>query len=228
LGGTKVVSIRWLGHSAFEVIVDGKVILVDPFLTGNPRAAIKVSDITKANIVCVTHDHRDHLGDAIEICKRTGATFMGIFELGTYAQAEGVPNVVAMNVGATVEVEGIRISMVQAFHSATRGSPVGFVIDVGKARIYHAGDTGLFSDMQMIGQLYKPEIACLPIGGYYTMGAREAAEAVRLLSPKVVIPMHYLTFPVLAQSADEFVKAVKEKKLETRVVVLKPGESYSL
>lgn len=222
-----MASIRWFGHSGFEIIADKKVILVDPFLTGNPKAAIKASDITRADIVCVTHDHGDHLGDAIDVCKRTGATFVGVYELGNYVQAQGVTDVVAMNVGATIEVKGIKITMVQAFHSAERGSPVGFVFDVGKARIYHAGDTGLFSDMRMIGQIYRPDIACLPIGGYYTMGAREAAEAVRLLLPKIVFPMHYLTFPVLAQSADDFVKAIKEKQLGTRVVVLKPGESYN-
>ena len=100
------------------------------------------------------------------------------------------------------------------------------MIDVGKARIYHAGDTCLFTDMRTIGQLYKPDIVCLPICGYYTMGAQEAAEAVRLLIPKVVIPMHYMTFPVLSQSADEFVNAVREKELGVQVVVLKPGEIY--
>ena len=222
-----MASIRWFGHSGFEIIADKKVILVDPFLTGNPKAAVKASDITRADIVCVTHDHSDHLGDAIDVCKRTGATFVGVYELGNYVQAQGVTDVVAMNVGATLEVKGIKITMVQAFHSAERGSPVGFVFDVGKARIYHAGDTGLFSDMRMIGQIYRPDIACLPIGGYYTMGAREAAEAVRLLLPKIVFPMHYLTFPVLAQSADDFVNAIKEKGLGTQVVVLKPGESYN-
>ncbi len=140
-----MASIRWFGHSGFEIIADKKIILVDPFLTGNPKAAVKASDITRADIVCVTHDHSHHLGDAIDICKRTGATFVGAYELGTYAQAQGVTNVVAMNIGATLEVKGIKITMVQAFHSAERGSPVGFVFDVGKARIYHAGDTGLFS-----------------------------------------------------------------------------------
>ncbi len=222
-----MASIRWFGHSGFEIIADKKVILVDPFLTGNPKATVKVSDITRADIVCVTHDHSNHLGDAIDICKRTGATFVGVHELGTYVQAQGVTDVVAMNVGATLDVKGIKITMVQAFHSAERGSPVGFVLDVGKARIYHAGDTGLFNDMRMIGQLYMPDIACLPIGGYYTMGARESAEAVRLLLPKIVFPMHYLTFPVLAQSADDFVNAIKNKGLGTQVVVLKPGESYN-
>jgi len=222
-----MASIRWFGHSGFEIIADKKIILVDPFLTGNPKAAVKASDITRADIVCVTHDHSHHLGDAIDICKRTGATFVGAYELGTYAQAQGVTNVVAMNVGATLGVKGIKITMVQALHSAERGSPVGFVFDVGKARIYHAGDTGLFSDMRMIGQIYRPDIVCLPIGGYYTMGAREAAEAVRLILPKIVFPMHYLTFPVLAQSADDFVNAIKEKELGTQVVVLKPGESYN-
>lgn len=222
-----MASIRWFGHSGFEIIADKRVILVDPFLTGNPKAAVKASDITRADIVCVTHDHNDHLGDAIDICKRTGATFVGVYELGNYAQAQGVTDVVAMNIGATLDVKGIKITMVQALHSAERGSPVGFVFDVGKARVYHAGDTGLFSDMRTIGQLYMPDIACLPIGGYWTMGAQEAAEAVRLLIPKTVLPMHYLTFPVLAQSADDFVNAVKAKGLGTQVVVLKPGESYN-
>lgn len=227
MGGTRMASIRWLGHSAFEIIVDKKVILVDPFLTGNPKAAVKASDITRADIVCVTHDHSDHLGDAIEICKRTGATFVGVYELGTHAQAQGVAEVAAINIGATHEVKGIKITMVQAFHSAERGAPVGFVLDVGKARIYHAGDTGLFSDMRTIGRLYRPDIVCLPIGGYYTMGAQEAAEAVGILMPKIVIPMHYLTFPVLAQSADDFVNAVKAKALGTQVLVLKPGETHN-
>jgi L-ascorbate metabolism protein UlaG (beta-lactamase superfamily) len=220
-------SLRWLSHAAFEISSEGRVILIDPFLNENPLAPLKASDVSKADIVCVTHDHHDHLGDAIEICKKTGATFVGIAELSQYAQSTGVKNVVGMNIGGTAEIKGTKITMVPAFHSAGRGAPAGFVIAVGRSRIYHAGDTSLFHDMRTIGELYRPKIACLPVGGHYTMGPLEAAEAVRLIMPEVVIPMHYGTFPVLAPSADEFVSMLKEKGFGGKVVVLKPGESYA-
>lgn len=221
-----MATIRWLSHAAFEIIHDKKIVLIDPYLTGNPLAPVRASEISKADIVCVTHDHHDHLGDAIDICKRTGATFVGIGELSQYAQSEGVKSVVGMNIGGTVEVKGIKISMVQALHSAIRGSPVGFVINLDGTKIYHAGDTALFSDMKIIGQLYEPKLACLPIGGHYTAGPKEAAEAARLINSKVVIPMHYMGSPVLAKSADEFVSIVKEKNPGIKVAVLKPGEKY--
>ncbi|MCS7131382.1 MAG: metal-dependent hydrolase [Hadesarchaea archaeon] len=218
--------IKWLGHSAFEISIDNKIMLIDPFLTGNPKATIKASEIQRVDIVCVTHDHHDHLGDSIELCRRLKATFVGIYELGVYAQREGIDDVVAMNIGATVQVKGFKISMVPAFHSANRGAPVGFVVESGGIKIYHAGDTALFGDMQMIGRIYSPDVALLPIGGYYTMGPVEAVEAARFISPKVVIPMHYLTFPVLEQSAERFVRLLEDRVPHVRAVVLKPGEIY--
>ncbi|MEM2262840.1 MAG: metal-dependent hydrolase [Candidatus Bathyarchaeia archaeon] len=216
----------WLGHAAFQLELAGKIILIDPWLDGNPSAPIKASEIGKADIVYVTHDHGDHLGDAIAICKRTHATFVSTFELGNYASENGVKEVAGLNIGGCVEVKGIKLHMVQAFHTSSRGAPTGVVVEGEGKTVYHAGDTGLFMDMKLIGQLYKPDLALLPIGGYYTMGALEAAEAVKLLKPKVVIPMHYKTFPVLAQSADEFVEKVKRKAAKTKVVVLSPGESF--
>ncbi|MFH1821440.1 MAG: metal-dependent hydrolase [Methanobacteriota archaeon] len=219
-------SIKWLSHSGFEIVHDKEIILIDPYLTGNPLAPLRASEISKADMVCVTHDHHDHLGDAIDICKRTGATFVGIAELSQWAQSEGVKDVVRMNIGGTVKVKGIDISMVHALHSSIRGSPVGFIINLGKSRIYHAGDTALFSDMRTVGEFYKPEIACLPIGGHYTMAAQEAAEAAWLLNPKVVIPMHYMGSPVLAKSADEFVSVMRKKNPGIQVLVLKPGEKH--
>jgi len=220
-----MVTVRWLGHAGFEFDFNGKKLLVDPFITGNPKCPIKVTDIREADVVCVTHDHQDHFGDAIEICMKTGATFVGVFELGTYAESSGVKNVVSMNIGATVEVGDLEISMVPAFHSSTRGPPVGFVFGRRDFKVYHAGDTGLFSDMRLIGKLYKPKIVCLPIGGYYTMGPREAAEAAQMISAEVVIPMHYGTFPVLQQSAEEFLKTMREKGMEKQVSIMTPGES---
>ena len=116
--------------------------------------------------------------------------------------------------------------MVQAFHTCGRGAPTGFIISGEGKTVYHAGDTGLFGDMKLIGEIYKPDVALLPIGDYYTMGALQASEAVRLIKPKIVVPMHYMTFPVLAQSANEFVSLVREKAPEVKVVVLNPGESF--
>jgi len=220
--------IKWLGHSGFEIELANKILLIDPWLTGNPLAAVKASDIKKADIVCVTHDHGDHLGDSVEICKRTGAAFVAIYELSVYAEKQSVKNVVGINIGGTVEVKGIRITLVQAFHSSTRGAPTGFVIKAEEKTLYHAGDTGLFGDMKLIGEIHHPDVALIPIGDYYTMGPKEAAEAVKLLKPAIVVPMHYQTFPVLESSAENFIKLVKEKAPKVKVVALKPGDTYQL
>ena len=221
-----MAKIRWLGHAGFEIELDGKIVLVDPWLDGNPKAACKPSEIVKADIVCVTHDHGDHLGDSIEICKRTGAVFLGTYELAALAQEKGVREAMGFNIGGTVNVKGINVTMVQAFHTCERGAPTGFIISGEGKTVYHAGDTGLFGDMKLIGEIYKPDVALLPIGDYYTMGALQASEAVRLIKPKIVVPMHYMTFPVLAQSANGFVSLVREKAPEVKVVVLNPGESF--
>jgi len=220
--------IRWLGHSAFEIEMEGNIILVDPWLDGNPKAPIKASSIKNADIICVTHDHSDHLGDAVEICKSTGAAFVGIYELGVYMKESGVKEVIGMNVGGTTEVKGVKISLVPAIHSCRRGSPVGFIIRGEGKAVYHAGDTCLFGDMKLIKELHHPDIALLPIGGYYTMGPEEAVEAVKLIEPDTVIPMHYQTFPVLIPSAENFVRLVKERTPNVKVVVLEPGEVYQL
>ena len=221
-----MAKVTWLGHAAFQIEVAGKTVLVDPWLDGNPTSPIKASEISKADIVYVTHDHGDHLGDAVTICKRTGAAFVSTYELGNYASENGVQNVVGINIGGCVELKGVKLHMVQAFHTSSRGAPTGVVFEGEGKTVYHAGDTGLFMDMKLIGQLYKLDLALLPIGGYYTMGASEAAEAVKLLKPKAVVPMHYRTFPVLAQSADEFVEKVKKKAAKVKVVVLNPGQSF--
>lgn len=221
-----MVKIKWLGHAGFEIKINEKTVLIDPWLNGNPKAACTVADINAADIVCVTHDHNDHLGDSIEICKRTGATFVATYELASYAQKNGVKNVVGFNIGGTTEIAGLKITLVQAFHTASCGAPTGFIIKGKDKTIYHAGDTGIFSDMRLIGELYRPGIALLPIGGYYTMGPHEAAVAASLVKSEIVIPMHYMTFPILTQTADEFVRNVEEKAVGTKVVVLRPGEAY--
>jgi L-ascorbate metabolism protein UlaG (beta-lactamase superfamily) len=221
-----LVRITWFGHAAFSIEIAGSTVLVDPFLDGNPASPVKASAIARADVVFVTHDHGDHLGDAFSICKRTDATFVATVELTDYAEENGVKKAAGLNIGGSVEIKGVRLSVVQAFHTASRGAPTGVIIEGEGKTVYNAGDTGLFGDMRLLGEFYKPDLALIPIGGYYTMGAREASEAVKLLNPKAVIPMHYKTFPVLAQSADEFVKYVREKTPKVKVVVLKPGESY--
>ncbi|MEM3696415.1 MAG: metal-dependent hydrolase [Candidatus Bathyarchaeia archaeon] len=221
-----LAKITWFGHAAFKIEIADKIVLVDPWLDGNPTSPVKASEISKADIVFVTHDHGDHLGEAFAICKRTDATFAGVVELANHAKENNVKNAVGLNFGGTIEIKGVKLSIVPAVHTCSRGAPTGVIIQGEGKTVYHAGDTAFFGDMQFIGDFHKPDLALIPIGGYYTMNAKEAVEAVKLLKPKVVIPMHYKTFPVLAQSADEFVKIAKEKVQRVKVVVLKPGESY--
>ncbi len=217
--------IKWLSHAGFAIEFQEKKILIDPWLTGNPLAKDKPEDFKEIDLILVTHDHGDHLGDSIRIAKESGATFISIYELSEYASSQGVKNIIGMNIGGTVEVNGIYITMVPAIHSASRGSPVGYVIrGENEKSIYHAGDTALFSDMQIIGEIYSPKIALLPIGGYYTMGPMEAAKAVELIKPEVVIPMHYNTFPVIQQDPNEFARLVKDKMPEVKVMILEVGE----
>ncbi len=228
------MKVTWLGHAAFEVELDGINILVDPFLSGNPKAA-KSPDEVEPDLVLVTHGHGDHLGDAIDICKRTGATLVAIYEIAVYAQSQGVENVEEMNIGGTIEVEGLEIVQVPALHSSeivedgkivAGGTPTGYVVTGSDGSFYHAGDTGVFKGMEIIGELYEPEVAMLPIGSRFTMGPKEAALAVELIEPEVVIPMHYGTFPPIEVDPEEFVKEVEKRDVDVEVVVLEPGETW--
>ncbi|MCJ2520551.1 MAG: metal-dependent hydrolase [Candidatus Thermoplasmatota archaeon] len=226
------MKVTWLGHAAF--LLEGKDrILVDPFLSGNPMASMKAEDV-ECDIVCVTHAHGDHYGDAVAIAKGNDAPIVAIYEVATMAQALG-PDIVGMNIGGSTKVGDTRITMTNAIHSScfvgdgkieAGGNPAGFVIDSG-SRVYHSGDTGVFGDMRLIGELYEPELALLPIGDFYTMGIREATKAVELLSTPTVIPMHYNTFEAIQQDPREFKNSVS-MKTSSEAVILKPGESYSL
>jgi len=225
--------ITWLGHSAFLIEGRNKV-LVDPFLTGNPAAAI-VADKVDCDIICVTHGHMDHLGDAVNIARRTGAIIAAIVEMSNYFEKLGVETM-GFNLGGTAKVLDTNITMVPAFHSSSINAPglefsaampVGMVIESGKVA-YHAGDTAVFGDMKIIGDLYRPDVAMLPIGGFYTMDAKQAALAVKLIRPKTVIPMHYNTFPAIKADPKEFAELVNKQSKGTKVVILKPGEAFEL
>lgn len=227
------VKITWLGHSAFLFEAEKKV-LIDPFITGNPKAPCGPESLNP-DIIAVTHGHSDHLGDTIEIGKRVGCRIISIHEVANFIKSKEV-FAEGMNKGGTVNVEGVSFTMTEALHSSSieassfgfdGGCPAGFVIGMGGHSIYHAGDTGVFGDMRLISELYEPDIALLPIGDKFTMGIREAVKAVELLRPKIVIPMHYGTFDVIDQDPEEFKRAV-EAKGETEVIIMKPGEPIEL
>ena len=203
-----------------------KTIYIDPFLTGNPKAAIQVDQIDKADLVIVTHGHGDHLGDAFEICKKTGATLASINEIAVTASETENIKAEPMAIGGSVDVDGVTVHLVNAQHTMSdTGHPAGAVIEMDGKTIYHMGDTGLFSDMKLIGDFFKPDLAMVPVGDRFTMGPKSASMAVDMVGAKVVIPMHFGTFPIILQDADEFVSLVGEK---AKVVVLNPGESYEL
>ncbi|HNW38012.1 MAG TPA: metal-dependent hydrolase [Methanosarcina vacuolata] len=227
------VMITWLGHSAFLFEAEKKL-LIDPFISGNPLAPCSPEELNP-DIIAVTHGHRDHLGDTIEIGKRVGCRIISVHEVANYIKSKGV-FAEGMGKGGTVNVEGIKLTMTEALHSSSidasgfsfdGGSPAGFIIRINGHSIYHAGDTGVFGDMKLIGELYEPELALLPIGDKFTMGIKEATKAVELIQPKIVIPMHYSTFDVIKQDPEEFKRAV-EAKVDTKVIIMKPGESIKL
>lgn len=225
--------VKWLGHAGFEIVTGGnKRILIDPWITGNPSAPVGKEDIQKPDLILLTHDHFDHLCEDIPyLVKDSNATILTQPEVIQKLKEIGVDdnNIVfggmGMNIGGSVEVEGIKATMVQAFHSAVVGSPCGFVIKTEDGKnIYHAGDTGVFSSMKLIGEMYPLELALLPIGSVFVMDPLQAAFAVEMLRPKKVVPMHHRTFPILVQDEEEFKKLTKERAPQTEVIVLNPGE----
>jgi len=220
------MKVTWLGHAGVKIEDQGKTIYIDPWLSGNPVATLKVEDIKQADVVFVTHDHGDHgYDDAVKICKATGATFVSIFELANKAKSDGVEQVLGGNIGGTASVAGIEFVFTVALHSSSVGAPLGFVIHLPSMTIYHAGDTGLFMDMKLLGELYNIDLAFLPIGSLFTMGPKEAAKALELLGCQKVVPIHYKTFPVLTASADDFSKIVGPM---IDVFALNPGETKEL
>ncbi len=233
--GTGDVTITFWGESAFKLESGGKTILIDPWITGNPVCPVKVEDITAADLILVTHDHFDHVGDTIDIAKRTGATVVAVYETALKLQNNGLPpqNVLfggfGRDIGGPIDINGISLVMTPAVHSSESGVPVGYIIKFpGGATVYHAGDTAIFGDMLIYGTLYPIDMALLPIGGAFTMDAVQAAESLKLLRPRKAIPMHYGTFPMLAPNADQFVTLAKKMAPGVGVTVLQPGEKYIL
>jgi len=230
------VKVKSLGHAGFQITSEkGKIIIVDPWLTGNPLASCKAEEIVKANFVLVTHDHFDHVADAASIVKATGAILIGAPEtVGRIKQEAQIPDAqivygMGMNIGGTVKFDEIAITMTQAFHSSQTASPVGYIIKLeGGYTIYHPGDTGIFYSMKILGELYKIDLAFLPIGGVFTMDPTQAAMAAKLLGTRKVIPMHYKTFPILEQDAHTFQQIMKRDLPTVEVVTVEPGQEVTV
>ncbi|MGN7455542.1 metal-dependent hydrolase [Paenibacillus pasadenensis] len=225
------------GQSCIGITLeDGRSLLIDPFLSGNPLARTSAEEV-EADYILLTHAHQDHIQDAAAISKRTGAPIVAIPELAAYMSWQGAKTL-GMNMGGTVDLGGFaKATMVQAFHSSGiviedeqrivyGGMPAGFVVEAGGLTFLHAGDTCLFSDMALIGRRYQPDVAFIPIGGHYTMGQEDALQAAEWYGAKLVVPIHYDTFPPIRQDADAFVARLGELGLKGQVVP--PGGKLDL
>lgn len=229
------VEFTWLGHSTFKIRTPGgKTVLLEPWVMGNPACPDDQKRLTRVDLMLITHGHNDHMGDAVALGRqlRPGRV-VAIYEICQFLESKGVANCSGMNKGGTQEADGIKVTMVDARHSSgildrdqmvPGGESAAFVVELENGfRFYHAGDTSLFGDMRLIGELYRPDVALLPIGDHYTMGPREAARAAQMLGVTRVVPIHYGTFPVLTGTP----QALREAAPSLEVLELRPGETLS-
>jgi L-ascorbate metabolism protein UlaG (beta-lactamase superfamily) len=225
------MDIRFLGHACFELTEGDTRVLIDPFLTGNPKAGAEASELNPTQIF-LTHGHQDHYGDIVEIAKRTGAQCVAMVEIAGELEEEGVENVANPNIGGTVEFDGGWVRLTPAWHSSTTpkgtvNTPAGLVVHMGGQTVYHLGDTGLFTDLQLVKARDKVDVALVPIGGHFTMDRHDAVTAVDWVGADVVIPCHYNTFPPIETDDKAFQDDVAAKT-SSRAVVLDPGESHTV
>ena len=226
-----VVELTYHSHACFSIAVNGTQLLIDPFLSGNELADVRADEV-EADYILVSHGHGDHVGDTVSIAQRTGATTISNFEIQSWLLAQGVQNAHPMHIGGGHDFPFGRVKLTIAHHGSMLpdgsygGNPAGFLLTLEGKKIYHACDTGLFYDMKLIGG-DGLDVAILPIGDNFTMGPDDALKAVKLLEPRVVIPIHYDTFEVIQQDPYAFAARV-EKETPARCVVLKPGQSYRL
>lgn len=237
------MEIKFHGQSCFELSADGVTLLVDPFLKPNNPAAVCTAEEVEPTHIAISHGHADHMADAVPVAKRTGAHCVGIVELAEWLKGQGVDAVSDPNFGGTVRFDWGSIKLVPAWHTNTLpgsesapysaehgivlGPPTGLVITIGERTVYHAGDTCLFGDMKLIGELHDIDVFLVPIGGHYTMDRHDAVVACEFVGAGTVIPMHYDTFPPIETDSAAF-KADVESRTSSRVVLLKPGETHTV
>jgi L-ascorbate metabolism protein UlaG (beta-lactamase superfamily) len=236
LGGNRIT---YLGHATFRVVTPGdEQILIDPFVTDNPQTPDDLKQIGELDTILITHGHFDHFADAIPLAQQTGATAVANFEIFSYLQSQGVENAMPIQKGGTAQVGGVKVTAVNAFHSSSiqtedgsviyAGEPLGYILEFESGfRLYHAGDTGLFGDMRLIGELYRPNLALLPIGNQVVMSPFEAAHAARLLNVRHVVPIHYGTFDFLTGTPEEFQEHTRNLIPDVNVHVMKAGDELS-
>jgi L-ascorbate metabolism protein UlaG (beta-lactamase superfamily) len=236
LGGARIT---YLGHATFRFVTPGdEQILIDPFLTDNPQTPEDLKQVGELDTMLITHGHFDHFADAIPIAQETGSLVVSNFEIFSYMQAKGIENGMPMQKGGTSQVGGIRVTPVHAFHSSSiaeedgtivyAGEPVGYILEFESGfKLYHAGDTAVFGDMRLIGELYRPDLALLPIGNQVVMSPFEAAHATRLLGVRHVVPIHYGTFPFLPGTPEEFQDHLSRIAPDAIVHVMQPGEDLA-
>lgn len=228
------MKITWFGHSAFRLDFDGHAVLIDPFFTGNPAFTGDVESASKGvSHILLTHGHGDHVGDTVAIAKKSGAKVVANFEICMWLAGQGVPNIDPMNLGGTTPQGGFTVTLVRADHSSSDqniplGNPGGVIVKApGQATVYHMGDTDIFSDMALIHELHRPDVALVPIGDRFTMSPQTAALAVRrYFALKAVIPCHYGSFPIIEPDAGAFVEAMKGH--DTRVIVPAKNEAVEV
>lgn len=223
--------LTFLGHAAVRLEIGDHDVLVDPFLTDNPQAAAAAEDLAPTHIL-LTHGHRDHVGDAVDLARRTGAPVVSTVEVADWLERQGVEDTIGMNVGGGTDLPFGRVSLTPAWHTSGLpdgsygGIATGVLVEAEDRRVYHAGDTALFGDMSLIGR-DGLDLALLPIGDFYTMGPRDAAHAARLLRAERVVPIHYDTFPPIRQDAEAF-RALVGTDTDARCEILAPGQSLTL
>ncbi len=228
------VKIKYYGHSAFKFTSpEGKVVLIDPWLTNPIAPKGALDELDRVDLILVTHGHGDHIGDTVQIAKKFDAPVAAIFEITVWLSQQGVSNTIGMNKDGTIEVAGIKATMVDATHSSSidtgngfipGGEAAGFIVEFENGfKVYHAGDTGFTGVMPIIGDFYKPDLFLVPIGSVFTLSPESAAYAVKLVKPRWVIPMHFDTFPVLTGKPEQFKEAL-DPEYKDRLIILYPGD----